>query len=286
MASNDILAMLGTGDLVGPKGNTVPISSLAGKSLALYFSAHWCPPCRMFTPALVKVYEAMRAGGRDDFEFIFLSSDRSEAQFDEYRATMPWLSLPYAKRDEKTALSTQFRVTGIPSLITVAPDGTVVNAGARGAAMEDPTGAAFPWPPQPLSNLEMTTECNGLTINDAPALVAFLEGCDDIEQREAIDGALRPAAEAAAVLSKGGGGGGVQLWFYAAGSGGVVQRVRTMCGLGAASADAGAQMIILDLPDRGAYYVSDASEVTPETLAAFVGAFNDGKRGLTRKQLS
>lgn len=27
-------------------GEQVPLSSLNGKYLALYFSAHWCPPCK------------------------------------------------------------------------------------------------------------------------------------------------------------------------------------------------------------------------------------------------
>lgn len=33
---------------------------LSGKKIiGLYFSAHWCPPCRQFTPVLSTVYEDM-----------------------------------------------------------------------------------------------------------------------------------------------------------------------------------------------------------------------------------
>ena len=29
------------------------------KVLAFYFSAHWCPPCRLFTPVLAEFYSVM-----------------------------------------------------------------------------------------------------------------------------------------------------------------------------------------------------------------------------------
>merc|ERR1712166_292973 len=36
-------------------------TALAGKTVGLYFSAHWCGPCRGFTPELIKTYNAMKA---------------------------------------------------------------------------------------------------------------------------------------------------------------------------------------------------------------------------------
>ena len=56
-----------------PGGAAVGASAVQGKSLALYFSAHWCPPCRGFTPTLAALYKAMKASGRDDVEFVFVS---------------------------------------------------------------------------------------------------------------------------------------------------------------------------------------------------------------------
>ena len=42
------------------KGETVDTSTFDDKYLMLYFSAHWCPPCKAFTPELVKVYNKVR----------------------------------------------------------------------------------------------------------------------------------------------------------------------------------------------------------------------------------
>eukprot|EP00884_Botryococcus_braunii_P006330 jgi/Botrbrau1/15699/Bobra.4_1s0072.1 len=51
--------------------------------IGLYFSAHWCPPCRRFTPKLVETYKSLKAAGKQ-FEIIFISSDHGPTQFEEY----------------------------------------------------------------------------------------------------------------------------------------------------------------------------------------------------------
>jgi len=47
-------------------------------------------------------------------EVIFCSSDRDEDAFKEYSGDMPWLALPYSKREFKEELSSMFGVSGIP----------------------------------------------------------------------------------------------------------------------------------------------------------------------------
>ena len=83
--------------------SSIPIAdSLNGKDVVgLYFSAHWCPPCRGFTPKLADAYKEMIGLGKS-FEIVFLSSDKSEDAFKEYYNEMPWLSLPFTKRDLKS----------------------------------------------------------------------------------------------------------------------------------------------------------------------------------------
>merc|ERR1711998_553062 len=62
--------------------------------VALYFSAHWCGPCRSFTPKLVIFVEMLEEEGIR-LPVIFGSSDRDAAAFDEYFASMPWYAFPH-----------------------------------------------------------------------------------------------------------------------------------------------------------------------------------------------
>ena len=51
--------------------------------VGFYFSAHWCPPCRNFTPKLKKAFNGMVAAGVP-ITIIFLSSDGDDAEMKDY----------------------------------------------------------------------------------------------------------------------------------------------------------------------------------------------------------
>uniref|UniRef100_A0A7S1QQ79 protein-disulfide reductase n=1 Tax=Alexandrium catenella TaxID=2925 RepID=A0A7S1QQ79_ALECA len=103
---------------------------LAGKkAVMIYFSAHWCPPCRGFTPVLAKAYTDYTAG---DVEVVFVSSDKDEQSFNEYYGSMPWAALPYNQRDLKGKVAGRHSITGIPALVVLKPDGTVACENGRG----------------------------------------------------------------------------------------------------------------------------------------------------------
>jgi nucleoredoxin len=56
--------------------------ALNGKALVgIYFSAHWCPPCRGFTPVLKDTYDELKEQNKG-FEIVFVSSDRDQTSFD------------------------------------------------------------------------------------------------------------------------------------------------------------------------------------------------------------
>ena len=76
-----------------------------GYVVGLYFSAHWCPPCRAFTPKLADWYNKLKGGEiGEKFEIVFLSSDRDEKSFNEYFGEMPWHAVSYKDREVKVSI--------------------------------------------------------------------------------------------------------------------------------------------------------------------------------------
>ena len=71
------------------------VSELVGKTIGLYFAAHWCPPCRAFTAQLIEAYNKLVATRNQCFEIIFVSTDRDHQEFDLSLSNMPWLAIPY-----------------------------------------------------------------------------------------------------------------------------------------------------------------------------------------------
>ena len=137
--------------LVSSGGSQPTAEALAGKDVVgLYFSAHWCPPCRGFTPKLAGYYKDIVAAGKS-LEIVFVSSDKDQGSFDEYFGEQPWLALPFSARDEKNALSSKYGVSGIPSLVLLdGKTGELITKDGRAALTEDPTGESFPWTPPTL----------------------------------------------------------------------------------------------------------------------------------------
>jgi nucleoredoxin len=88
---------------------TIPTQqALNGKRLvALYFSAHWCPPCRQFTPIFAEFYSTLQEVQPDALEVVFVSSDRDLNGFQEYFASMPWLALPFEERFRKESVGSR-----------------------------------------------------------------------------------------------------------------------------------------------------------------------------------
>ncbi len=108
----------------------VAFSEINAPVICLYFSAHWCPPCRNFTPVLAKLYNEWNKDNKQ-IEIIFVSSDNDLKSFKEYFETMPWISLPF--QDPKTdTLCDLCDVQGIPMLVVISKEGKVLNADARG----------------------------------------------------------------------------------------------------------------------------------------------------------
>jgi nucleoredoxin len=140
-AESPIYPALG-GDLVSLQGGKVkkhdaaPLSQ--AKYFAIYYSAEWCPPCRAFTPDLVKWYERTKPEN-PQFELIFVSSDRSEGEMEKYITgdKMPWPALEFSKKRSNRTL-TQYAGNGIPCLVFVDAQGKVLSHSYEGKTYVGP----------------------------------------------------------------------------------------------------------------------------------------------------
>ena len=83
---------------------------------------------------------------------VFILSDRDKDEFEKYFSSMvtskgdQFLALNYDRRDFKTELMEVFGVDGIPSLVLLKPDGTIITTDGRGM-MAQHSISSFPWDP-------------------------------------------------------------------------------------------------------------------------------------------
>ena len=115
--------------LIDASGKEHDASELKGKIVGIYFSAHWCPPCRQFTPKLVAFRDAC---AKDDFEVVFVSCDNDEKAMKNYmtETNMKWLAVPFNSQAAKKLMKVH-NVSGIPYLVVLDKDGKIVSKKAR-----------------------------------------------------------------------------------------------------------------------------------------------------------
>jgi thiol-disulfide isomerase/thioredoxin len=131
--------------LVNARGQRVSPAILDGKKIGIYFSAHWCPPCQVFTPQLVSVYNALKKEGKP-FEVVFVSSDRAEADMYRYmkERDMPWPAVRFADKNREE-LKKKYGIQGIPALVIIDSSGKTVAANARGDVADKGVAAFDTW---------------------------------------------------------------------------------------------------------------------------------------------
>jgi len=107
------------------------------KFTAIYYSAHWCPPCRAFTPKLVEWYKGFKAK-HANFELVFASSDKDEAAMLEYmkETGMPWPAVKFGEK--KTVGLDKYAAGGIPYLVLIDETGKDLT-GKAGNDWQPPT---------------------------------------------------------------------------------------------------------------------------------------------------
>eukprot|EP00760_Papus_ankaliazontas_P003079 PhM_4_TR11409/c0_g1_i1/m.71282/K17609/NXN; nucleoredoxin len=116
-------------------------SNLDGKTVMLYFSASWCPPCRAFTPKLKSYYGYLP---KDKAEIVLISLDEGEYAFWRYYNDMPWMAMPLF-RFHSDRLMGMYGLQTIPSLVVLNPDGSVLTRHGAALVMADPKAKHFPY---------------------------------------------------------------------------------------------------------------------------------------------
>merc|ERR1719466_625891 len=106
------------------------------KIIAFYFSAHWCPPCRLFTPVLAEFYSDL-VGAGEGVEIVFVSSDKSAEELMGYMKEChgDWLAVQHGTVLGQD-LKKKYEVAGIPTLIVVTREGDVISKNGRSEVVE------------------------------------------------------------------------------------------------------------------------------------------------------
>ncbi|CAL2031185.1 unnamed protein product [Caenorhabditis brenneri] len=107
------------------------VEHLKGKVIGLYFSASWCPPCRLFTPKLKEFFEEIKKS-HPEFEVIFVSRDRNSSDlvgyFEDHQGE--WTYIPFGS-DKILELMQKYEVKTIPAMRIVNDKGEVIVQDAR-----------------------------------------------------------------------------------------------------------------------------------------------------------
>ncbi|MBR4533597.1 MAG: TlpA family protein disulfide reductase, partial [Bacteroidaceae bacterium] len=99
-----------------------------GQYVLLDFWASWCGPCIASFPLMKQMHEEF---GERGLRIIGVSIDQDKDSWlnavDKYQ--LPWLQLreTIASQSNRTSASEKYGITGVPTLVLIAPDGIVIS---------------------------------------------------------------------------------------------------------------------------------------------------------------
>lgn len=114
-------------ELSTPTGEKVKLSSLRGKYVLIDFWASWCGPCRKEIPNIKKAYTDFKDKG---LQVVGISIDRSEK---DWKKALEDEKMDYLQLgDPKNITSKLYNYNGIPFIILISPEGTILEKDLRG----------------------------------------------------------------------------------------------------------------------------------------------------------
>ena len=87
--------------------------------IGILFTAHWCPPCKIFLPKLIDFYTDLQIEEKP-FEIILVPMDKDQGGFNEHWSDMPWLSAPFDPH-RCAMIRDKYGILGIPTLVIIDP---------------------------------------------------------------------------------------------------------------------------------------------------------------------
>ncbi|KAF2366033.1 Thioredoxin-like fold [Trinorchestia longiramus] len=258
--------ILETAGLVYPDGRKASYSDFKDGFKGLYFAAYWCPPCKAFTPQLIETYGRIKENGHN-FEVIFVSSDRSSESHTAHHSTMMWPGLEWRYAQERRELAAALQVEGIPTLVLLGPDCSVLTHACRTHVARDPHAEEFPWRDE---SVELLEERHMATLLDRPCFIIFTDTDDGAVLEQYRDELLPVAEEYLLHRAAPGPPDGDTLAFFVAPESGMSEYVRAACGVD----DTPVQVCIIDVADNRRYDVQADTEVSTAALHSFITRYN------------
>ncbi len=117
-------------------GKEIRLADLRGKVVLLDFWATWCGPCLAELPNLRREYDEHTADGR--FVILGVSFDDAPETVRKFvkEKNVPWGQIA-AGPAEVNPIAKLYRVSGVPAMFLVGPDGRVVAKDLTGVALHD-----------------------------------------------------------------------------------------------------------------------------------------------------
>ena len=97
--------------------------------MAVYFGAHWVPPCRLFNDYIKQTYEA--AG--DKLAVVFVSYDGNQEAMTDHLIKLPnkWSHIKLEDEVAISSISSHLEADELPHVAILRPDGSIVTTDGR-----------------------------------------------------------------------------------------------------------------------------------------------------------